>query len=86
MKYEKSEIKKLKKVIKRPFKSIRSAEMSERAIIKLRDASRKDTYSVYAMMESSATGISNEEADDRILKFGLNEVGYDKAPDRKSVV
>lgn len=80
MKYEKSEIKKLKKVIKRPFKSIRSAEMSERAIIKLRDASRKDTYSVYAMMESSATGISNEEADDRILKFGLNEVGYDKAP------
>ncbi len=54
--------------------------MNIAAVSKLLVASGKDVESVYAMMESSADGISEATANKRILKFGLNEVEYDKAP------
>lgn len=70
----------LQKKIKLPLQPLRNTEMSKRAMIKLRDASRNNARSVYAMMESSANGLSNETAQERILKFGLNEVDYNRAP------
>ena len=54
--------------------------MNIAAVSKLLVASGKDVESVYAMMESSADGISEATANKRILKFGLNEVENDKAP------
>lgn len=47
---------------------------------KLRKVSHHDINGVYAMLESSADGISEDLAKDRISTFGLNEVDYDRAP------
>lgn len=57
-----------------------NSEINSAAAEKLRKASLKNTDEVYKMLESSADGISPEEAKKRISKFGLNEVDYDKAP------
>lgn len=61
-------------------RSPHSIEMNEAAVSKIREASHKDVESVYAMMKSSEEGISQATAEERILKFGLNEVAHDKAP------
>lgn len=60
--------------------SSRHTEMSERAANKLREAAAKDAASAYALMESSEEGLSEADAKERISKFGLNEVEYDRAP------
>lgn len=65
---------------KKAKNSSHSIDMNEAAVSKLREASHKDVESVYAMMESSEEGISQVIAEERILKYGLNEVEYDKAP------
>ena len=54
--------------------------MNERAVTKLREASRKDVDGVYAMMESGEEGLSETTAEERISKYGINQVEYDKAP------
>lgn len=54
--------------------------MNIHAITRLREASQKDTVDVYTMMKSSENGISEEEADERMTKYGLNQIDYDKAP------
>lgn len=71
---------KFKDKLSKPLRSIQSSGMKDPAIAKLRNASRKDVDAVYDMMKSSAKGISEEEVDDRILKYGLNQVDYDKSP------
>ena len=53
---------------------------NEKAVALLQKASRKDSAGVYEMMESAEEGISQEAADERIVKFGLNEVDYDRSP------
>ncbi len=73
-------MKKLTKTRKRLSKSPHIIEMNEAAVSKLHNASRNDIQSVYVLMKSSREGIIQATADERILKFGLNEVTYDKAP------
>lgn len=46
----------------------------------LRCASQSNNQQLYALMESSLTGISKATADNRLRKYGLNEVQHDKAP------
>lgn len=59
---------------------LRNTEMNTPAANKLREASSKEKDSVYVMMETSVEGLSEETAKERISKFGLNEVDFDKAP------
>lgn len=65
---------------KRSFGTGTSSEMNLNAAEKLLKASRQDINEVYDMLDSSADGISEETARERISTFGLNEVDYDKAP------
>jgi Mg2+-importing ATPase len=55
-------------------------EMNLASAEKLRKASNQDIEKVYDMLDSSAEGISEEAARDRISTYGLNEVDYDRAP------
>jgi Mg2+-importing ATPase len=54
--------------------------MNLNAAEKLLKASHQDINEVYDMLDSSADGISDEMAEDRISTYGLNEVDYDRAP------
>ena len=65
---------------KRPLDSDRESNMNLAAAEKLRKASRQEIDEVYKMLDSSATGISDKAAKERISTYGLNEVDYDKAP------
>ena len=62
------------------FKTAPNTEMNSATAEKLRKASRIDSSEVYAMLDSSEDGITPEAAKERISKFGLNEVDYDRAP------
>ena len=74
-------MKKLKDTIKNPFHSIISQSgMNVGTVLKLQNASKQDENFVYAMLESSEEGITKITADDRLLKFGYNEVQHQKAP------
>ena len=73
-------MKKSRPTPKKIFKTSKNPEMNSAASEKLRKASRIDSDEVYALLDSSADGISDEEAQTRISKYGLNEVDYDKAP------
>jgi len=71
----------VKSRIKNSFYSLtNSIGMNEGTVIKLCNASRKDNDFIYAMLESSEGGITNIAAEERVLKFGVNEVQHDKAP------
>ena len=71
----------LKDKIKKPLHSvINSSGMNMGTVTKLQNASRQDDKFVYAMLETSEEGISNPTADDRRLKFGVNELQHQKAP------
>ncbi|PSL31429.1 magnesium-translocating P-type ATPase [Dyadobacter jiangsuensis] len=64
----------------RAFPSIiRSNGADASAEVKLQNASRHDEYFVYAMLETSEEGITKVTADERLLKFGRNEVQHQKA-------
>ncbi len=68
------------KARKKLRKSPHVIEMNPAAVSKLQSASEKDVHSLYAFMESSKEGISQATAEERISKFGLNEVAHEKAP------
>lgn len=71
----------VKEKIKHPFYSLTNSNgMNEGTTTKLRNASRNDHNFVYAMLESSEIGLTKLTSDERLKKFGLNEVQYDKAP------
>lgn len=71
----------LKDKIKKPLHSvISSSGMNMGTVTKLQNASRQDDKFVYAMLETSEEGITNVTADDRRLKFGVNELQHQKAP------
>ncbi|MDD3721136.1 MAG: magnesium-translocating P-type ATPase [Lutibacter sp.] len=65
---------------KKQSKSPHPTEMNTAAVSKLQTASQGDAHSVYTLMESSKEGISQATAEERITKFGLNEVAHEKAP------
>ena len=69
----------MSKTNKKQAKSPHAVEMNHEAIGMLQDASLKDVKSAYYFMESSKEGISPATAEERILKFGSNEVAHDKA-------
>lgn len=72
---------KLKDKTKNPFHSaISSSGMHMGTVTKLQNASAQDDRFVYAMMETSEEGITDNTADDRRAKFGVNEVHHQKAP------
>lgn len=73
-------MKKPSKKHKKYSKSPHVVEMNKAAESQLHKASSFDVQSVYALMESTVEGISKTTAEERISKFGLNEVAYDKAP------
>ena len=73
-------MKKQNKTRRRRIKSPHAIEMNQAAVSKLQEASSKDISSVYAFMESSKEGITQTMAEERIAKFGLNEVAHEKAP------
>lgn len=54
--------------------------MNEGTVTKLINASRSDDNYIFAMLESSEEGISDNTAKDRIKKFGKNEVHHQKQP------
>lgn len=71
----------VKDKIKHPFYSLTNSNgMNEGTTTKLRNASRGDSNFVYAMLESSEAGITKLTSDDRLKKYGPNEVQHDKAP------
>lgn len=71
----------VKEKIKHPFYSLTNSNgMNEGTTTKLRNASRNDHNFVYAMLESSEIGLTKLTSDERLKKFGLNEVQHDKAP------
>lgn len=73
-------MKKSRPTPKKIFKTSKSPDMASAASEKLRKASRMDTDELYVMLQSSKDGITDEEAQQRLSKFGLNEVDYDKVP------
>lgn len=69
-----------KEKIKHPFYSLINNGRNEGTTTKLRNASRSDSNFVYAMLESSEAGISMPTSNERIKKYGSNEIQHDKAP------
>lgn len=65
---------------KRPLQSETDSKMNLTAAEKLRKASRQEIDEVYKMLHSSADGITEEVAKERISTYGLNQVDYDRAP------
>ena len=65
---------------KRPLQSETDSKMNLTAAEKLRKASRQEIDEVYKMLDSSADGITEEVAKERISTYGLNQVDYDRAP------
>jgi len=53
---------------------------NEGTLKKLRNASRNDENFIYAMLESNENGLTDNIVEDRLEKYGLNEVQHDKAP------
>ena len=73
----------LKKKIKNPLHSvINSNGMNMGTVTKLQNASSQDDKFVYAMLETSEKGITDTTAEERRLKFGINELQHQKAPKR----
>lgn len=74
-------MKKMKEKLTSPFHSIISENgMNVGTVLKLQNAAMQDENFVYAMLESSEAGITKATADERLLKFGYNEVQHQKAP------
>lgn len=59
---------------------VNSTGMNMGTVTKLRSAAEQEEKLVYAMLETSKEGISNETAEDRRQKFGTNELQHQKAP------
>ncbi|ASZ09632.1 magnesium-translocating P-type ATPase [Chitinophaga pendula] len=59
--------------------TISESGMHVGTVLKLQNASKQDEKFVYAMLESSEDGITKVTADERLLKFGYNEVQHQKA-------
>lgn len=70
-----------KRTVKNPLHTaINSSGMNVGTITKLQHASHQDIPWVYAMLETSEEGITHETAEERIQKFGANEIQHQKAP------
>lgn len=57
-----------------------SAAFNEAAAALLRDISRNSISYVISKMESNELGLSEETAEERLEKFGTNEIHHEKAP------
>ena len=54
--------------------------IDEEVAAKLKNASRNDSKFSFGQFESSAEGLSVEQAEEKLKEFGLNEVHHEKAP------
>lgn len=63
-----------------PSRSPYRIELNESAADTLRRASCSEIVEVFAMMQSSPDGLSEDTAEERSEEIGLNEVRYDRAP------
>lgn len=54
--------------------------MYEESVLKLKNASGRDEGFFFAMMNSSAEGLHANEVEDRLQRYGANEVHHEKAP------
>ena len=70
---------KIKSQISESWKN-RSNGQDEAAATKIKNASRTDEDYFFAMLNSSAEGISPVQVRERLLRYGLNEVHHEKAP------
>ena len=62
------------------FKTSKDPAMNSATAERLRKAAHLNSDEVCQMLDSSAEGITPEEAHQRLSAYGLNEVDYDKAP------
>lgn len=69
-----------KQDLKTTSRTLRADKQHEQAAQRLREAAGKDVSALYAMLDSSAEGLSSATAEKRLLKYGLNQVEYDRAP------
>jgi len=72
----------MKKVLKKPFTKGNNQLniFNEATLKKLRNASLNDENFIYAMLESNENGLTDNIVEDRLEKYGLNQVQHDKAP------
>ncbi|MDR0792452.1 MAG: magnesium-translocating P-type ATPase, partial [Chitinophagaceae bacterium] len=69
----------LKNNVKNRFSS-QANSLLEEATVKLKAASKNDETLFYTALNTESEGLTEEEAEDRIKDFGLNEVQHEKAP------
>ncbi len=60
--------------------TIRENGLNEASVTKLKTASRTDESAYYAMLDSNAGGLSTDQVEWRLKKYGLNEVHHEKTP------
>jgi len=72
----------MKKVLKKPFTKGNNQLniFNEATLKKLRNASLNDENFIYAMLESNENGLTDNIVEDRLEKYGLNQVQHDKTP------
>ena len=74
-------IQSIKNTIKSKFPLTPGANgIDEEVAAKLKNASRNDSKFSFGQFESSAEGLSVEQAAEKLKEFGLNEVHHEKAP------
>lgn len=74
-------IQSIKNTIKSKFPFTPGANgIDEEVAAKLKNASRNDSEFSFGQFESSAEGLSVEQAEEKLKEFGLNEVHHEKAP------
>ncbi len=62
-----------------PF-SINNNGMDEMAVTKLKNASRSDSNFFFAMFDANTNGLSLTQVEEKLKRFGFNEVHHEKAP------
>ncbi|WP_293915319.1 MULTISPECIES: magnesium-translocating P-type ATPase [unclassified Sphingobacterium] len=67
-------------VPKKASETFSRSGMNEETAIKLQNIARQEDQFIYAMLESSAEGITSATAKDRTQRFGKNVVQHDRAP------
>ncbi|MGJ1196898.1 magnesium-translocating P-type ATPase [Sphingobacterium spiritivorum] len=65
---------------KKTKETLSRSGMNEGTTIKLQNIAMQEDQFIYAMLESSAEGITSATAKDRIQRFGENVIQHDRAP------
>ncbi len=70
----------LKKTKNQTLPPAGASGLNEKAVAQLKKASRQEEIGIYKSWGSSPSGISQEQAEERLEQYGLNEVQHKKAP------